>query len=227
MRILIGSDYHCQAKLQVEALDLLPGVDAYINCGDFCSLAGAKHPDPHLGYHPKGQREVEQLQSFLQEVDERGKPWLFIPGNHDPLEIALAPLAGRHGYMGTRSESLMWQGLHLLIVPWTPPCGWNWSLTRTHLQELLEQWQGIPPVDLLISHAPPLGMLDENSRWYGRKTPTLRPLVEQIQPRYYLCGHMHHDGGKQGQIGKTTVINAALHNMILELPPYVASQSAH
>jgi len=218
MRILIGSDYHCHPGLQVKALDLLPEVDAYINCGDFCSRAGANPPDPELGYHPKGHQEVQQLQSFLQEVDERGKPWVFVPGNHDPLPNALEPLGGQHGYMGLQSQSLQWSGLHIVVIPWTPPCGWNWTLTKTHLQELLREWQGIPPVDLLITHAPPLGMLDENSRWYGRKTPTLRPLVDLLQPRYYLCGHMHQDGGKQGHLGQTTVINAALHNLILEIP---------
>ncbi|GAB4212028.1 MAG: hypothetical protein OHK0012_05570 [Synechococcales cyanobacterium] len=217
MRVLVGSDYHCNPQLQAQALDLLSGVDLYINCGDFCSRAGAKPADPQLGYHPKGQEEVEQLRAFLRAVDDTGIPWIFVPGNHDPLSPALTPLAGRHGYMGVRSEVVQRWGLQVMIVPWTPPCGWNWTLTTTHVQELIAQGQGIPTVDLLISHAPPLGMLDENSRWYFRKTPTLRPLVDQLHPRYYLCGHMHLDGGKQGQLGQTTVVNAALHNLVIEI----------
>jgi len=38
-----------------------------------------------------------------------------------------------------------------------------------------------------------------------------------VQPRYYICGHMHWDGGKVERWGSTLVINTALHNMVLEI----------
>lgn len=69
----------------------------------------------------------------------------------------------------------------------------------------------------MVTHAPPKGVLDEGGKWYHRNTPTLRPLVDALKPRYYLCGHMHYDGGKVETHQATTFINAALHNMVIEL----------
>ncbi len=218
IKLLLGSDYHGNRKLIQQALAHLPHVDGYINCGDFCSKAGRPSPTATQGFHPAAQAEVEQLQAFLQAVDQCKKPWLFLPGNHDPTAAVLLPLAGSYGRPITESCCFEWMGLWVLAVPWTPPCGWSWQLTSSHLRELLTLFKHPPyPIDLLITHAPPRGLLDEGGQWYHRRMPTLRPLLDQVQPRYYLCGHMHWDGGKVERCGSTLVVNAALHNMILEI----------
>jgi Icc-related predicted phosphoesterase len=217
MKILVGSDYHCKPNLLAEALDLIPKLDGYINCGDFCSHAGAQ-PLGQTGYHPKGKGEVELLKSFLGEVDQLAKPWIFLPGNHDPSALVLDPLAGSYGYVATQSTIVSLLGLRILMVPWTPPCGWNWTLTSKHLKLLLETYAH-QTVDMIISHAPPKGILDEGGKWYHKKTPTLKPLVDLVQPQYYLCGHMHLDGGKQVSQGSTLFVNAALHNVIVDISP--------
>ncbi len=217
MKVLIGSDYHCQPRLLEQALKLLPEVDGYINCGDFCTLAGSqpKAREP-LGYDPKGQAEVELLQSFLQQVDQVGTPWIFLPGNHDPAPQVLSPLAGNHGTVAVASGLMPFLGQQVLLVPWTPPCGWSWTLTSTHLKELVATYTDTE-VDILITHAPPRGVLDEGSKWYHRNMPTLKPLVDCVQPDYYFCGHMHLDGGKQVKREGTTYVNAALHNLVIHL----------
>lgn len=226
IRLLVGSDYHGSPRLIQQALAHLPQVDAYINCGDFCSKAGKPSPEATQGFYPEAQAEVEHLKSFLEAVDRFQKPWLFLPGNHDPAAPVLEPLAGMYGRAITESCCFEWMGLRVLAVPWTPPCGWGWELTSSHLQELLTLFEQPPypvaqqcvaPIDLLITHAPPRGVLDEAGKWYHRHTPTLRPLLDQLQPHYYLCGHMHWDGGKVERCGSTLVINAALHNMVLEI----------
>ncbi len=218
MRILVGSDYHGKTFLIEEALRQIPEVDLYINCGDFCSWAGAQPEAELQGFHPEAAEEVAQLQEFLTAVDGLGKPWIFLPGNHDPSASVLEAI-GRslhHGQIITTPSLVHLGNVQTLAVPWTPPCGWNWTLTKTKLKELIDAY-ATTPVDLLITHAPPLGALDEESKWYHRRTPTLRPLVDQIQPRYYLCGHMHLDGGKTLTQGATTFVNAALHNLMLTI----------
>lgn len=216
LRLLIGSDYHCTPHLLERALDQIPSCDGYINCGDFCSQAGAKHKASDQGFHPKGKAEVELLKTFLAQVDRLGKPWIFVPGNHDPSGSVIEPLAGEYGVIATDTQLISFLGLRTLLVPWTPPCGWNWTLTSSRLKEILAN-HSQTSADLVITHAPPRGVLDEKSKWYHRRTPTLRPLVEAIQPRYYLCGHMHHDGGQQLTQGNTLFVNAAVHNLILDV----------
>jgi Icc-related predicted phosphoesterase len=216
MKILIGSDYHCKPHLLQQALDLIPEVDGYINCGDFCAWAGVQRSSRTSNHTLKIGQEIELLQNFLAKVDHLGKPWLFLPGNHDPSAAVLDPLAGSCGRMATASALITWQGLQVLLIPWTPPCGWNWTLTSTHLQELLQTYTSMT-VDLIISHGPPRGILDEGGKWYHSNTPTLRPLVDALQPRYFFCGHMHWDGGKVETHGSTVFVNAALHNLVIEI----------
>lgn len=217
MRVLVGSDYHCDPHLLERALEQIPDCDWYINCGDFCSQAGAQPQAAKQGLHPKGQAEVDLLRTFLDQVDRLGKPWVFLPGNHDPSASVIAPLAGKHGTIVTETTLTARMGLRVLMVPWTPPCGWNWTLTSSRLKEILRLYAQVE-VDVVITHAPPRGVLDEKSKWYHRRTPTLLPLVETVQPRYYFCGHMHLDGGKQVAQDNTLFVNAALHNLIVEIP---------
>jgi uncharacterized protein len=216
MKLLLGSDYHDSPLLQEEALLRLAQADVagYINCGDFCTYAGSKHHSEILGYDLRGETEVQHLITFLQRLEAVGKPWLFIPGNHDPSAPFYATLnpTFRWGQVITASTLVWFGGLRLLVVPWTPPCGWSWTLTHQHVQELLTTYR-TTTIDVLVTHGPPKGALDEESKWYHRKTPTLRPLVDLLAPPYVFCGHMHHDGGKTLIQGPTTFVNAALCNM--------------
>jgi Icc-related predicted phosphoesterase len=222
LKILLGSDYHGQPHLLRQALEWLPKCDGYINCGDFCSQAGRRAKQHgSLGYYPKAQPEIELLHHFWTEVDLLGKPWIFVPGNHDPSPPALELMAGSHGIVATGSRLVSFLGLWALLIPYTPPCGWNWTLRTAHLREWVPFYGEIAQqvrIDLLLSHAPPKGTLDEDGRWYPRRMPTLKPLVDAIQPRYYICGHMHKDGGKQVTHQNTTFINVAERNWILEIP---------
>ncbi len=218
MKLIVGSDYHGSAVLQEEALQQLITADSYINCGDFCTWAGAQPGARDHGYDSRGAQEVQSLHQFLTRIEQMGKPWLFLPGNHDPAAAVLQEMNQdfEHGQAITAS-GLMWLcGVRLLVVPWTPPCGWSWPLTRDHVRELLADY-GTSTTDILLTHAPPKGILDEDGKWYHRKTPTLRPLADALRPRFFLCGHMHLDGGKTVVDNGTTFVNAALHNMALEV----------
>ncbi|WP_156820406.1 metallophosphoesterase [Synechococcus sp. PCC 7336] len=220
MKILVGSDYHCDPQLQAEAIALLPEVDWYINCGDFCTQAGRLPEAKRLGVHPRGEGELDQLQQFWQRLDAIGKPWLFVPGNHEPPAPTLAGLYEKSGCQNGRlslATELMQLGpLQVLVVPWTPPCGWCWSLSREHVEEVTQIYSDTD-VDMLVTHAPPKGVLDEGGQWYRAQTPTLLPVVRALSPRYYLCGHMHADGGQTETKNGTTFVNAAKHNLAIEL----------
>lgn len=222
MNILVGSDYHGSPLLQASALQRFAQaeIDWYVNCGDFCTVAGSKPAAQSEGYDPRGSEEVAHLVAFLEQLDTIGKPWLFVPGNHDPSASFLEPLNARfrYGTVVTTSQLFWLGGFRALIVPWTPPCGWNWMLTQQHLDELLCQYR-TSAIDILITHGPPKGALDEEGKWYHRRTPTLRPLVDALKPRYLLCGHMHFDGGKTLVQNGTTFVNAALHNMEVAVKP--------
>ena len=64
--------------------------------------------------------------------------------------------------------------------------------------------------DVLITHRPPLGILDTaNNTSFG--CPELLQAVLEIQPRYHLFGHIHDAYGIE-KSKYTTFVNAALVN---------------
>jgi Icc-related predicted phosphoesterase len=77
IKLLLGSDYHGSARLIRQALAHLPEVDAYINCGDFCSKAGKPSRKATQGFHPAAQAEVVHLQSFWRQWRAWANPGSF------------------------------------------------------------------------------------------------------------------------------------------------------
>jgi len=82
---------------------------------------------------------------------------------------------------------------------------------------------------IVVSHAPPAGVLDEGIR-YGLGhlgSPALAAFVKRRQPALVLCGHVHSQGGRVERVGRTLVVNAAseddwgqeAHVALIELDP--------
>lgn len=85
------------------------------------------------------------------------------------------------------------------------------KIRRKNLNRLLRNTKNV----ILISHAPPYGILDKVSakdvpnEWIGRRggSKILLKSIKNNPPNYVLCGHIH-EGKGRAKIGKTTVINA-------------------
>ncbi|KAI9837678.1 MAG: hypothetical protein M1837_002720 [Sclerophora amabilis] len=83
---------------------------------------------------------------------------------------------------------------------------------RSYLDKL---WLDAPMSDVLVSHAPPRGLLDQalNGRHLG--CDGLKSAVERTRPRLVVCGHVHEARGVQHlqwDETSTTVVNAAVMN---------------
>lgn len=73
--------------------------------------------------------------------------------------------------------------------------------------ELKNVWKKIPlETDVLITHTPPFGILDNG---YGCED--LKTKIEKVNPRLHLFGHIHEQKGMIKE-GATTYVNAALAN---------------
>lgn len=73
-------------------------------------------------------------------------------------------------------------------------------------------------VDVLISHAPPRGILDESIDGSNYGDEPLRQKLRSVTPTYHLFGHVHASYGMKEQDG-TTYVNAALkHDDNLDEP---------
>lgn len=77
-----------------------------------------------------------------------------------------------------------------------------------YIREVVKKFpQGL---DILITHGPPLGILDKLARDFRHVgSPDILETVRDIKPKYHIFGHIHESAGKMKK-GKITFINAAI-----------------
>ncbi|CAO3666973.1 unnamed protein product [Rhizopus stolonifer] len=81
------------------------------------------------------------------------------------------------------------------------------------LKDMSQIWQDIPPVDILVTHTPPLGFQDQiirNNRHVG--CPYLRDKIKEIKPKVSIFGHIHEGHGYTFDEDGILYINASLNN---------------
>lgn len=155
----------------------LPEGDILVHCGDLTaqgSLEELSRAAAWLGAQPHQYKYV-------------------VPGNHDRefreglfQAVGVTPLIDRE-------ETIL--GLRIWGSPWTPKFQqWGWMKSE---EELEEPFSLIPKgLDVLITHGPPKGILDQNYDYSHTGSTTLKRHVLRAQPRVHLFGHIHEDGGK-------------------------------
>lgn len=101
-------------------------------------------------------------------------------------------------------------------IPFQP----NWAFTKT-ASAMEEHWDKIPKdVDVLITHTPPKGILDETSTEIEVGCPALKDEITKKQPPLHIFGHLHENYGKV-TLQNTTYINATSffhHFQLANLP---------
>ena len=120
--------------------------------------------------------------------------------NHNGLLIA--GLEGSMRYNEGEHQYTQAQ-MSLLVRAMAPRLWWNrWRLGRS--------------VDILITHAPPLGIHDGEDLCH-RGFQAFRDFMERYKPRYLVHGHMHlyrQDARRATRHGETMVLNTYGHQII-------------
>jgi Icc-related predicted phosphoesterase len=212
-RIVAISDTHGKhLGLQV------PDGDVLIHCGDFCNHGTYKDAVKFIGW--------------FQTIPHKHK--IFIAGNHD-----LVFEQGSYNDITTLTEVMLSANTHYLndsgvnlhgINFWGSPVQprfFNWAFNRDRGPDIKKHWDKIPSnTDVLITHGPPYGILDEAPRVTGFDHVGCKDLLQStldIAPKLHLFGHIHFSGGKSFIAPKTTYINASLadENYAITQKPFV------
>jgi predicted phosphohydrolase len=176
MRLVILSDTHrCHAAIEVPAGDVL------IHCGDF---SGRGTPP-----------EVIDFNGWLGTLPHARK--IIVAGNHDFL-FERDPAQARA--LLTNAEYLEDSGttigdLSVWGSPWQP---WfhDWAFNLHRGAPIRAKWELIPAgTDVLITHGPPLEILDRTWRGEPVGCADLAEIVARIRPRLHLFGHIHEGYG--------------------------------
>lgn len=195
MRILCLSDQICPALWEHFRPELLEGIDLILSCGDL--------PAEYL--------------SFL--VTMARAPLLYVHGNHDQGYQEAPP----EGCDCIDGKLVTVKGVHILGLGGSmryregPFQYTEGEMTRRilRLSPRLRRWG----VDLVVTHAPPLGYGDGNDLPH-RGFRAFNRLMEKYKPSYLIHGHVHLNYGwgrrRQWTVGDTTVLNA-FERYVLEL----------
>lgn len=188
LRIVVISDTHgLHDQLSV------PDGDVLVHAGD---LTARGRPE-----------ELEAFNDWLGALPHRHK--LVIAGNHDWVcarKPRLTPqILSNATYLC--DKQIIIDGYQFYGSPWQPRFfDWAFNLDPPQLRAV---WARVPAeVDVLITHTPPLGVLDGTSRGEAAGCPELTAALPRLRPRLHLFGHIHEAYG-QCAIGPTTFANAS------------------
>jgi Icc-related predicted phosphoesterase len=177
MRIVAVADTHLFHDELV-----VPAGDVFVHAGDLCRGG-----------------ELEELEAAARAIRALPHPVkIVVAGNHD-WAFSLEPVRAR-ATLGPEITYLEDSGVDVGGVsfwgsPWQPAFN-DWAFNLPRGAALAEKWALIPSnVDVLITHAPPLGIGDQGPVTGRLGCDDLLARVQAVRPRLHLFGHIHQDGG--------------------------------
>ena len=165
-----------------------------------------------------GAREaISNFNNWLGKLPHKYK--IVTAGNHDyfaeshPLE--LKELLSNAIYLCNESVEIegvkIWASPH---SPISPKFGDDGAFVARRGMEIKKQWLLIPAdTDILVTHCPPLGILDKNESGSNEGCDELLNIVQnQVKPRLHIFGHIHHAHG-QVRVEQTVYVNASIADL--------------
>jgi Icc-related predicted phosphoesterase len=171
--------------------------------------------------------EVAAFAEWFTSLPHRHK--IIVPGNHDMVmdkpyyesywndwshvkqstdeAFALFEDKGVHVLV---DKSVTIEGIHVYGSPRVENyASWQTAFNSTP-DTIAPYWKKIPTeVDVLLTHSPPLGILDREP--FGERagcSSLLEEVQQRVKPAFHVFGHIHSDWGAK-QIGETCFVNAA------------------
>lgn len=204
MKICIISDVHCKFDKLV-----IPKCDILISCGDYSFLGE--------------DREVRWFHEWLDQQD--ATHIISVQGNHEKGVERNFQLSKRIATEACPIVHFIDEGLIEIegLKIWCSaitPFFHNWAWNRYRGDEIKKHWDKIPlDIDVLVTHGPPMGILDLVERYNGQKCEyefehvgcqDLRDKIQELKNLKIHCyGHLHYNYGTV-KIDDVTYINAAI-----------------
>jgi|HubBroStandDraft_5_1064220.scaffolds.fasta_scaffold11763_4 Icc-related predicted phosphoesterase len=194
--IVAISDTHEQ-----HAQVVVPDGDILIHAGDFTNLG-------KIG-------AIGHFASWLSAMPHKYK--IVVPGNHDwafqnEFRGLAVNLLQQRGIIYLEDTGCRINNLQFYGSPHQPRFhDWAFNIDRNSLA-LAQKWDMIPEdTNILITHCPPYGILDDTIRAGSQGCELLAKRLPQLTNlKVHIFGHLHRDGGKMVERDGVKFVNAAI-----------------
>jgi Icc-related predicted phosphoesterase len=192
VKIVATSDTHF-------AFGVLPEGDVLIHAGDALYSGNAG-----------------EWNKFVESMSRQPhKEKLYVPGNHDfypyyyegPAKAELRSAGVWNLY--PKSYTLR-NGWRVIGCPFTSGLH-GWAYPQDDQQKIYDYLKSHGRADIVVSHAPPAGVLDRGAHAHGGHygLQALRKYIVEYQPAIVICGHVHEGYGHQ-KVDRTDVYNVCM-----------------
>ena len=196
MKILLFSDIHGDLARLRRLLET--ETDYYIAAGDLVSWR-------------KGLDAVGEILALKKD-----KVWV-LPGNHES-EADIAGLSERYGLRALHGRTFEAAGYTIAGLGYSNPTPFDTpgEYSEAELAERLKPFANVKPL-ILVCHCPPKDTTLDRAGAAHFGSSSIRRFIEDAQPQWFFCGHIHEAAGQQEQLGVTTGVNVGKQGYILEL----------
>jgi Icc-related predicted phosphoesterase len=197
MKLLVFSDIHndwaaLKRLMEIEA-------DYYFAAGDLVTWS----------------RDLDACGRILSRRAER---LYYLPGNHESADV-ISALARKYGLHFFHGQHFQVEGHHIAGLGYSNPTPFNTpgEYTEEGLSRRLAAFAELNPL-VLVCHCPPLRTpLDQVRPGVHAGSRAVREFIEQHQPEYFFCGHIHEAEGATAELGCTRGFNTGKRGYLLEL----------
>eukprot|EP00808_Paulinella_micropora_P002229 g76233.t1 len=180
---------------------VLPPADVLVHTGDFTNRGWAQ--------------EFAGFDAFLSAMANIYPARVVIFGNHDCSAMA-GDFERMRAALPHASHVLM-HGLRIYGSPWY--WGHSWDYRNRSKADPPAWFARVPAnTDVLLTHGPARGMLDESDGIKGNHTGSVAwaKAISEAKPLLHLFGHIHEQSGfvleGKGQLKATCFVNSAMKN---------------
>ncbi len=197
MKLLIFSDIHGNHR----ALERLMNIEAdyYFAAGDTVSW----------------ERGLDQCGEIMKR--RAGRVYI-LPGNHESAS-RIAAFCGEFGFHEFHERTLETGGFYVGGLGYSNPTPFNTpgEYSEEEIARRLARFAGLRPL-ILICHCPPHETaLDRVREGVHAGSRSVRAFIDEFQPRFFFCGHIHEAEGTSVELGGTRAVNVGQRGYLLDL----------
>lgn len=161
------------------------------------------------------------LENIGPKLAVKGESMLVMPGNHES-DRDIERFCERYGLRSFHNTAIdvaggayRMAGLgYSNITPFETPG----EYTEAQIAERLEPWKNSDKPLILVCHCPPKDTaLDASGPGKHFGSSAIRSFLDEQQPEYFFCGHIHEAAGVETRLGRTYGRNLGKAGYILEI----------